>query len=924
MENSADENNTQSAEQNAPLPLQAVANCDQTAKAGAPVGPTFNSLDVGANSEGEPLKSGVDQNNLIIADVDKAPDQTIELHVMEELRAALEAGVTDIGDELRQRARKLPLNAFVRFYAIHWCGDMRGLDSSNVELKNLNVVSRHWDGFSRVMSGRLEDGDIHTMRLCVETAISTVSGQPYQANTCKVLSLTVGRLLQFLALPPLKIIAASAICEMLNVIDYEGKGKAAKRVLEQLQIRLRDVHWHAVHKQVQREDQMLSMDPSLTDKKVTCAQAFLELNGLALDALIDPAFVDSARLALHRGNTLAATPIQFPEGALNDPVYVGQIRAILRTYQGLADGNISVTLQRYLPFAKGLRHEEISSRSGLAPGLVNSLLAHKTAGPSNMKRDNALKLDQLLQADGNIFASYAVTTQEVAFVVAPPVMDVILKRISFAERLRILRREKKLTTPEVVAGVKDRVKAATLSSTHEQSDDESKPVDDLAKFNEIIYNQWEVGICLPSKNYKYLVEEIDAFFEQGGNLVECWIAQRPREVLESYVLSWKDCPVNVQQQIEQLTFHNICIPKKGEQNQEGGGRWNSPSTVLYFRAFCQHFFGFLVKQKSFQKEMLSLSLLCDFALVRAFYEFLRERSEHRHYSWFAWTSTWTLMSLYKNYLPRLGESAMQEPYWKERLTRPSDASSDPWKDQIETSMKKAKKFLDKNTFRNEPRYSRASDLVESGIGLTPVLRELEVRHVCMPTLILTPKAAILSRRLVIAILETLQCYTQPVLLGLKLEHVRIKANGHIALKIPKELFRGGTCGGGLAGDDGELEAPEFAHEAICTYLEQSRPILVGSAADGGYLFTTDGGQPMSKHWLSTDLRLMLGYRTTGARQLFHGSAQRNGLPDEDIALRLHLTSLTVRTNAKRLHPEKTRKVNKVVQGSVSRPNAMNE
>ena len=76
---------------------------------------------------------------------------------------------------------------------------------------------------------------------------------------------------------------------------------------------------------------------------------------------------------------------------------------------------------------------------------------------------------------------------------------------------------------------------------------------------------------------------------------------------------------------------------------------------------------------------------------------------------------------------------------------------------------------------------------------------------------------------------------------------------------------------------------------------------------------------MSKHWIGADLRIMLGYRTGGARHFFTNAALRGGMSAEDAGLKLHVTAKTVIRNCRRLLPEKTRKVNESVQSLLRRP-----
>lgn len=130
---------------------------------------------------------------------------------------------------------------------------------------------------------------------------------------------------------------------------------------------------------------------------------------------------------------------------------------------------------------------------------------------------------------------------------------------------------------------------------------------------------------------------------------------------------------------------------------------------------------------------------------------------------------------------------------------------------------------------------------------------------------------------------------------------------------------GGNRGGGIDGEDGEVDGPDFVHLEIRRYLEQSRPLLVGHGADAGYFFTAEGGQPLSLHWINSDLKIMLGYEFYGARDLFTACGHHHGMSAEDAGLKLHVTPQTVVNARKRLLGEKTRKANRTVKSQLQSP-----
>lgn len=870
----------------------------------------------------------MDSDNRIAAGVENDHGHKDEIQIVAGLRTALACGVTDIGDDFRKVARELPLSAFAHLYAFDWCRDTCGLGSSKIEIKNLNTVSRHWGEFSSTPSGRLTAGNIQNMRRSVETAKSNL-GQLYQFRTAKVLVLTVGRLLQFLAVPPLMILGREHICEMLASIDYEGKGKAAKRVLAQLRAWRRTVCWRDVIEQMRREDQELGIAPNVTDQKVAGCREFLELNLLSVDVPAKQEFVNAARMALKRVKSPVSATIQFPQGALNEPQFSDQITALLRNCQALADGDFSVAMRRYLPLAKGLRDDEIGIKCGAGPGLVASLLKNETPGTCKLTAEEALKLDGLLNANLNIFASYLVTRQDAAYANLASVRDIIVERSSFSQKLRALRKEKGWTGPQVVEAVKEHILSGKLERPNgKEPQNALKPNDPPLSVNEIIYSQWEQGVSKPCRNSRELVKAIDAIFDQDGDLEEAWLAGEPRLLLEPYAMPWEKWPEYLLRGFHRIVLYKTFNPEGFEESPRKSDRWTSVATEIRFRNRCEHYFGYLVQERGFDPAHLSVTLLCDFPLLQRYFEFVRKRCGNKKHSGFAKTSTLSLLNLYVYFMPHLKEVAVREPHWIEKFQRRANgrpgALNDPWQHQLDIATAQAKEFLKTNRFRVRPYTGGAGPLIEAGVGLSRVLKELEVRCANEPTLVLCMKAAVMCRRLVMAILETLLVYPETVLLELKLHHIEMKSNGRIGLKVPKELFRGGIAGGGIVGDDGELEAPDFVYREIRKYLEQARPLLVGNNADEGYFFTADAGQKMSKHWLAMDLQLMLGYRTNGARDLFAASAIRNGMAAEDAALRLHITTESFSQVLRRLFPDNTRKANQTVENLYSPPDDSDE
>lgn len=691
------------------------------------------------------------------------PAEFDEAQVMAELKLALVSGVTDIDSDLRQRACLLPTRAFVDLYAIDWCQHLRGLDAAK-ERQQLLRVCDMCNEFRLTPLAIIADGATDALKATLEAAETELG---YKSRTCRYLGLTAGRLVQFLAAPPFELIEVDRACRLLTALDFEGKSRAANRLRAQLNTWSRTVRWRESLDQVQREDRLNRVDPILTEEKKTCCTEFLRLNGQGLDGVGDRSFVNAVRLALNGSKTGRAASIRFPEGSLNLPNYRDQVDSVLRTCEALAEGNFPIAVRRHLPLAGNLSHEEIGERCGLAPGLLHSILDHKTAGPTNISAPKALQLDALLHARGNLFSSYAVTTQEYAYEYIPPVIDVILNRTSFGQKLRTLRVSKNLTCLQLVRAVQARAaRKNTQQKIDRQADGQEEAVGPIQRFNEIQLNQWEQGISLPCEAMAEVVEGLDEILDAGSTLKDSWRAEGPRRVLEAYALRLEDSPEDLQRQIHRLVLYRTCNPEGLEEGS--GDRWNCDGTESRFWSFCHHFFGYLVHHKGFQKEDLSVSLMCDFALLLAFFIFLRDRSKRKHHSLFAKTITLTLLQLYPHYMPHIAEEAAREKHWQ-KLFQSSGVSSFKlfWNKELARTIRRSRSFINNNKFSSERLTRRADRLLEEGIGVSHILAELESRSERMPVLIRTPRAAVLSRRLVLATLVTLHLYRAPVLLALK-------------------------------------------------------------------------------------------------------------------------------------------------------------
>jgi hypothetical protein len=539
----------------------------------------------------------------------------------------------------------------------------------------------------------------------------------------------------------------------------------------------------------------------------------------------------------------------------------------------------------------------------------------------------ALKIDHTLASHGKVVAAYAALQQDAAYKPAPSIMDQLLGRTAFGSRLRAFRQQTQRPLRELLNQLRlncgIRLPGAQLAC-------------------------WEQGFYIPSENKREVISALDTLYQANGELFAAWESEKPRQYAKGCDLAFATWPPRLQAQFRRLVDYKTTNPEALPE-APGGNRWTGAAAAAAFQDFCEQFFGFLVADKGYAAEDLSLTLVCDWRLVHGYFEWLRLRAQRANYTTYEFWRTSTLRGLYRGYFPHLADDAAEEAVWQNRLPPhaqvsariapglsrprqvPLETWSERWCSQVAQAREKAGSFQKHNTFDCVPYVQRVQPLLESNIGIAEIAAELSARVKQLPPRILCRKAAILCRRLAEAALLVARNLHPCSFLRLQCGQVTIVDRLKIALDIPESQLRNRGMTGGKDGVRGILPGWDCVHEALRRYIEEARPILLGPLnlrgnQDAGYFFidsfskrrgrhqaSSPAGGPIGQKAFYHDIVVTLGYNAWAAIYLFAADAWRHDVPTDQIAAATQTTVVNAEiTFGKVRGPEKTQRANATV------------
>ena len=410
---------------------------------------------------------------------------------------------------------------------------------------------------------------------------------------------------------------------------------------------------------------------------------------------------------------------------------------------------------------------------------------------------------------------------------------------------------------------------------------------------------------------------MDALYQAKGKLLAAWEQRDPRQIGEIFALPFRMWPPRAQNQFRRLvdyrTANSEKLPQPARTNQ-----WTGPNTEAAFRLFCEQFFGFLVLEKQLEPENVSLTLLGDWKLVHACFDWGKQKVGRKQYNVVESWRTGTLCGLYRSFFPHLADDAAQEDYWQQlpksatkavtikpgvirRVVVPLLNWTEQWNHHLALTRAQAVNFLKQNTFIRTPYLSRAQPLFEARVDLNKIIRspggpcpaaaaphpQPQGRHPM-------PQA----------------CRSRPAAL-------LVSAAQHVpAHQMWPSRDRGrpentlDAAGGSIPQPrhGGEQGRPEraAAQLAVCppapaSILEEARPILLGDPnlrgnQDAGYLFidaftmrrgllqkSLMAGGPIQEKSFYYDIVLTLGCNPWAVRYLFAVHAWSQGATIDQIA-----------------------------------------
>ena len=632
--------------------------------------------------------------------------------------------------------------------------------------------------------------------------------------------------------------------------------------------------------QLEREAKVYGCSPEGIQQKLSQSAELLQQAGYKLDQPLDARFLDR----LHQ--------LSPQDGCGTKP---SSVNALERAYKALTGTRFPALIRSCLAAAK-MTCKALACVVGITVELFRFGRKDQYGGITGMTPDQALTIDQALAANGIVVAAYCALSQDAAYIRLPSIIDEILGRQSFGALLMDLRHRTKLT------------QRALLEQLEQQHH---------IRLSGRLLNCWEEDYFLPAQSQRNVVTALDALYQAKGKLLAAWEQRDPRQIGEISALPFRMWPLRAQNQFRRLvdcrTANSEKLPRPARTNQ-----WTGPNTEAAFRLFCERFFGFLVLEKQLEPENVSLTLLGDWKLVHACFDWGKQKVGRKQYNVVESWRTGTLCGLYRSFFPHLADDAAQEDYWQQlpksatkavtikpgvirRVVVPLLNWTERWNHHLALTRAQAVNFLKQNTFIRTPYLSRAQPLFEAGVGLNKIIDRLAARARLLPPRILSRRAAIQCRRLAEAAL--LLCwYLRPnMFLLIKCGQVVIVDGLKIRLTLPEDQFRNRGMAGSKDGLSGLLPNWPCVHLLLRRYLEEARPILLGDPnlrgnQDAGYLFidaftmrrgllqkSLMAGGPIQEKSFYYDIVLTLGCNPWAVRYLFAVHAWNHGATTDQIA-----------------------------------------
>jgi hypothetical protein len=684
------------------------------------------------------------------------------------------------------------------------------------------------------------------------------------------------------------------------------------------------------------------------------AAKLLHENSLITQRKINYSFVERVKDCLVTGSNGAAPEIMFLPLAILDERTRGHLMVFNQACDALLVKDFGA-LVRFRFKASGLTRRNAAALASVTLAQMKNWNMRRSIFPTDMTPVQALNLDRVLGANGEIIAAYAAMSQYSVFAVKMTVADKLLGKTTFGHLLRRCWRRANLTLQELL----DQVESQTG-----------------IKITPSVISRWCCGLALPFANKEAAIEVIDKLCGFDKKLITAWKDAKPRPFYSKYrfargdgnwpnqlyrelidIFRWKSEGDEYEVEEEEDYF----VGDDDEINEEAlasKGKWRKATQELFVE-FAEQFFGYLLRLKhdgtlvdehavppvkeqarlasgmKFWTGSLSFSLMAEWKFIEGFYDFVRGRTDRTYYTMADLNHTKTLLCLYHAYMPFLAVKSAEEPYWVAKFSVPLAALAPLsgmtpnldlakrhlWQQQLDEAVGGAWNFLRTKQFKREPFRGKVQPLLDREVAMWVIAGEIEDRLKAMPLQVMCVKTAIELRRLAIAALLWARCFRPMTLMRLELMEVFLEGD-RVGVDIPADKLKNDGKGDSAGGIKGHLANIEWFFTAIGRWKKEGRPYILKQVQalggrDDGAFFTgarfgchQNPGEEISAKTLYHDVVSIHGYPPYGQRYLFASAAWLDNATIEDIAATLkHNPDITRRFYQEATEVQKTARAN---------------
>lgn len=676
--------------------------------------------------------------------------------------------------------------------------------------------------------------------------------------------------------------------------------------------------------QAKLEATLWGAEPGTIETSFSVWNSFLCLNGFCGDPPVPTSFFDRVEHELDYGRLpTSGTPILWPTSG-DDPSSINsRVRDLVRAGRSLCETSFSEALRRCLK-ASGLKYEEVTQKLGIPVEKLYAWLARNDGFVADMSPEGAKLLDGILGAKRQIFSVFAAMTQHLASDPIKSAKAQILGETSFGNLLQKLRVQSGLKKGEIIQRVEEKTGLSIYQTR-------------LA--------MWEMGIGHPCEEMGPVITALDEIYNASHSLLDKWQEGGPRHSRTEYSVRFADWPERAKAQWKELdkfqkNRKRMAVEKapaaEFPRKMKVRRGWSREASAEILKAFSEGFFGFLETEKSFSREELSLSLLCQWGLVQAYFDFVRSRCGRKLHGVYQKNIAKELMSLYRAFMRFLVRDIAAEAHWAKLpfsgtedeeiapgVTRTIDLNfgsiEAAWVRHLELAWRQAKHFVRRTKFAPSSYVDKSQALLDIAATLEQISDAIETVFAQMPTRILCRKMAILSRRLAVAALLIARSFRPGTIRRLKINWVELHGN-EIRVRIPEKAFKQGGRGGSKKGVNGPLPNIPWVHAALKLWIEQGRPFLMGNGCkDDGYFITggivkkRGNGVKISASAMNVDALVILGYSAYEQRYLFASDAGLSGVSPDETANAMQNTRDLVRSYNKGSRVAKAKHCKKLIE-----------